>query len=1523
MVGPIDDRDQSNEIEAAMPVSTFQDKIANLSPKQRAALHSLLKAKHPIGPQRLSAFVTKDAAAPLTSSEDLQKQLSDFLPSYMVPRDYTILDTLPLTHNGKIDRKKLSSLKFQTKNLDTDQTPPKPTADNPLKSIWQKAFGKKIAGDDDFFELGGDSIMAMQIVSQARTAGINLRVTDLFKHSRFESLSQFLNLDTISPTTAESPTEVVSIFREVLGIARFQANDDFFEAGGDSITAITLVSKLRTRGYAVSVSDLFKRPTPQTLLETDEASESQDAPREQSNALAQNNQALPLTPIQEWFLDQDLNEPDHWNQSLLLRIAQQLDSEQIERSVSALYNKHASLRLALSPDGQTQKILPPSSSTSLLKRVATQGLSADELESLTRTTADEIHSSFSLKDGRLFQVALIESKGEKRLLIVAHHWCVDAISWSTLLADLETFLTSNPPNEDTSSLEDAKLGDALSALPSRAAKTIAEESEFWLSQKYSKCPKAQIEEKQKNSEKDAQTCSFRLSEQETSDLQKHASELTSDVRILLLASVSKALSHWLSSPTVLIGIEGHGREIETPENSDVVAWMTSYFPLVIDLTHANSIRECANDIRYQLAKVPNKGSNFGLIRTKLKSHTHGNPIPEPEITFNYLGRKNASFNAETLKVIDQNIGENRHASNARTSIFEINAFIQDGRFTFTWSYNPLLNATETVELLMQDVQKNLAELSSSSPYKEGSKTTAYPISDTQQSLLFHRLGKHGKDQGELNLSGEFSGSITSEDLLAAWSETAKTHPALRSTLTGLSGNTPLQTVHDTPLTEYEVLDFSKFSTQEQELQLAELYPAFKARNLDLENGPSQRLTLVRLDKERHLFLWKCHHIFLDGWSSSIVLQDVLDRANNTERDAALEQTTQIEFNAFQKWSLSQSGAEAIDFWTGYLKDCPPCLLGSPSDASDRDTVNLSLSRDVLDRIKSTASGLRVTPSVLLTAAWSITLSALTESQSVVFGYTHSTRNTELRNPHSLVANLSSTVPLRTQVVPKENLKSWLHSLLENQESVSRFGYISTARILGAMEDLESLDLFDTSLTIANYPWVKDEGGISLRNFQGDTTTQSSLSLSIEILDAIELHFDFDRDSFSKSEIGFIADTFKSTISKLLSPTRRSLAPYLTENLRTRYIGIENRRSNISEEPIPTSQTGIDTQNTQQASKAENLLIRLFCSVLSVETCDRSDDFFELGGKSIHAVRLFLRIEKAFNIKLPPSTLFTHSTVAGIASLIETGAPQTPEFKNLIPIRMGGDALPLFLIHAGGLQVLFYRDIANHFNKDRTIYGLQAIGRDGTEPPCSSIQEIATRHLSEIESVCKAGPYILVGHCFGATIAIEMANQLQAKGKQVPIIVSLDGETPHLEGDEVTETILAPKYDNSFTNYPKPLRAPRRWIRRTWKRTRRFVECCKRRIKPSYGQEAELTEKLENAIRVAFFDYRVTPYLGQVLAIRCTDSDFYANHSETAWKRAAPNSEMIQVDCTHADMLANPNAEVLAKKIESKLQSLSL
>jgi phthiocerol/phenolphthiocerol synthesis type-I polyketide synthase E len=208
--------------------------------------------------------------------------------------------------------------------------------------------------------------------------------------------------------------------------------------------------------------------------------------------------------------------------------------------------------------------------------------------------------------------------------------------------------------------------------------------------------------------------------------------------------------------------------------------------------------------------------------------------------------------------------------------------------------------------------------------------------------------------------------------------------------------------------------------------------------------------------------------------------------------------------------------------------------------------------------------------------------------------------------------------------------------------------------------------------------------------------------------------------------------------------------------------------------------GNDERGAERASgnltltpdETESQLTVIWQELLGVDSLSIDQNFFDLGGDSSLAVRMFAEIEKIFKVKLPLATLYETPTIETLAPLVRGGGTVS-EWSPLVAIQTSGSRPPFFCIHGAGGHVLIYRGLSKHLGPDQPFYGLQAQGLDGSLLPLTRVGDMAALYLKEIQRVQAHGPYFLGGYCGGGTIAYEMAQQLQARGEKVALLAMFD------------------------------------------------------------------------------------------------------------------------------------------------------
>ncbi|MEM9005646.1 MAG: condensation domain-containing protein [Cyanobacteria bacterium P01_F01_bin.86] len=196
------------------------------------------------------------------------------------------------------------------------------------------------------------------------------------------------------------------------------------------------------------------------------------------------------------------------------------------------------------------------------------------------------------------------------------------------------------------------------------------------------------------------------------------------------------------------------------------------------------------------------------------------------------------------------------------------------------------------------------------------------------------------------------------------------------------------------------------------------------------------------------------------------------------------------------------------------------------------------------------------------------------------------------------------------------------------------------------------------------------------------------------------------------------------------------------------------------------------------NRLELQLVNIWEKVLGIQPISVKDNFFDLGGESLMAMRLFAQIERQLGKNLSLAMLLQTPTVEQLAQVLQQQKGQaTDALRSLVTLQIGDAKPPLFIIPPGATTALHYAPLLHYLDADQSVYGLEYLGMDGKDFPHTCVEDMATHYIQEIQTLQPEGPYFLVGRCFGGVVAFEIAQQLQAQGQQVALLGILDTLRP--------------------------------------------------------------------------------------------------------------------------------------------------
>jgi len=566
-------------------------------------------------------------------AKSLRERLKKSLPEYMVPASFVLLPEMPLTANGKIDRKALPAPGRSEGRAQF--VAPREPREKTLADVWCQVLGlERVSVHDNFFELGGDSIISIQIVSRAAKAGLQLSPKHLFQHQ----------------TIAELASAVGSI---------------------DAITA------------------------QQEMVHGE----------------------VPLTPVQTWFFEQDHRDPHHFNQAMLLELRQPVALTVLQRAIAELMRHHDALRLRFRKAGKTW-----SQWNSLPADVSIEQVDLSRYDNADRTTlimerAAKLQASLNLEDGPIIRFALFDKGPDPaQVLIVIHHLAVDGVSWGIILEDLQTLcdqFSSNKPSSLPAKTTSFKVWANLQLEHAQSNEALAELN-YWRS--ILETPRHQIPtdyNDRLNTEESAQIVTVTLTVEETRALLQDVPAIyRSRINDALLSGLAEAFRSWTGANSLLIDLEGHGRE-QLTERSDItrtVGWFTTIFPVVLSATSDDPGGDLQRT-KEQLRRIPRHGIGYGLLRYLRQDNQVDQlrNLSGAEVCFNYWGQLDQMFSSTVFRpALFEDF--NRSPRQIRRYLLEINSNISHGQLHTAWAYSQNLYSRNTIETLARHFLNSLRSL---------------------------------------------------------------------------------------------------------------------------------------------------------------------------------------------------------------------------------------------------------------------------------------------------------------------------------------------------------------------------------------------------------------------------------------------------------------------------------------------------------------------------------------------------------------------------------------------------------------------------------------------------------------------------------------------------------------------------------------------------------------------------------------------------------------------------------------------
>ncbi len=298
-----------------------------------------------------------------------------------------------------------------------------------------------------------------------------------------------------------------------------------------------------------------------------------------------------------------------------------------------------------------------------------------------------------------------------------------------------------------------------------------------------------------------------------------------------------------------------------------------------------------------------------------------------------------------------------------------------------------------------------------------------------------------------------------------------------------------------------------------------------------------------------------------------------------------------------------------------------------------------------------------------------------------------------------------------------------------------------------------------------------------------------------------------------------------------------------------------------------------------ASSMIDILTAIWRRVLQLPSVEVEDNFFDLGGDSSLALKLFTEVAQVCGRELPPVTIYQAPTITALATLLER--PAALQFPPLVLLRAGTQQPPVFLAHGlGGSAMDFFQPV-KHIQSEHPIYGLQARGVDGMEEPFERIEDMAEFHLDAIKKIQPHGPYLLIGYSLGGLVTLEIAQRLSASREKVALLAMLDAY-PHIHHLSLRQRVLL------------SARRARRGLRN--------LSASMAYQPPDGVSFSPAMQRVRDSAYRALTHYRPRFYNGEIKFVKAATSTTFPDDPVAVWATLADKFEIEAVPGDHLGMI---------------------
>ncbi|WP_341274856.1 amino acid adenylation domain-containing protein [Clostridium beijerinckii] len=1026
----------------------------------------------------------------------IRDEITKSIPSYMVPTYFIKIDSIPVTSNGKVNRRELMKLEGGSTSS-IEYKGPENDIERAMVAVWQNVLGiRQIGVQDDFFDLGGDSIKAMQIVSKLKMYNYYIEVKDVFKSLTIRNLSKCVKykgieidekevtgnvqLAPIQKWFFDANFEKIDHWNQAIMLYRESRFDEkilekvfkkiidhhdalriCFKEENSEIIAINRDSKIK--GYEFNVYDLMN-------LNINVENEIKNLCNK-----VQESMSIERGPLVKVALFKT-NRGDHLLIAIHHLVVDGVSWRIILEDINNLYSSlEKGQEVSLPPKTTSYKMWADEIKNNVNSRVVTSSI--EYWKSVENTHVDELPKDKKVTGvyiGKMAKVKtdfLLEEESQDLLNNVnkAYNTEINDILISALVRSISMLSNSD---KVLISLEGHGREEIFNKVD--ITRTVG-----WFTAKYPVIFSAGADN------------SYSKLIKNTKDTLKRIPNKGVTYGILKYIRENEDSLEFKLKPEISFNYLGRFRE---DMNTD---------------TFEKSNIDCGELISLDNLNLYNL--DFTVINVKNRF----------EISLIY---NSDVFNEETIDKIIKDY------KNSLVEIIHHCKNKDDSEITITDITNE--------DITYEELSKYGNDLNNIQGI--------YKLTMMQQGMFYHsRLDEKSESYHESVIVG-LEGEVDVNTLDKAYKKLVERYEVLRTNFDGSTFKETMQIVCKHKDVAINYRDISKM-TESKEDMINSIVISDRLRGFNLENDVLIRLILIKVNDQDYKLILSNHHIIMDGWSLGIVLEELFELYHYFKVEESVN-LSDVPSNAeYFKWLESRDRGAAKEFWYNYLLNVKN-ISKIPNDLSisnckyKNNSYEIKIIGNKLRELEKIVSRNKVTMNTLIETVWGIQLQKYNEDDLAVFGVVVSGRDSKVENIENMVGLFINTIPLKVlgnKDMKFENLVARINNdLLECQE----YSYCSLAEI----QQLTKIkgELINHVMVFENYPidMEKINGemkstGLDIKDFKGIEQTNYDFNIIVSYAEEITIKFMYNENTFSKENIEMIGKHFINIVNVVIEDSK--------------------------------------------------------------------------------------------------------------------------------------------------------------------------------------------------------------------------------------------------------------------------------------------------------------------------------------------------------------------------------------------------